>query len=113
VAPEPGVKENVYPLLVPVARTLSTKSAAVEDGVLDGPSWLSAVGNEPYVVENDTDDVLIVRSEATAEASFAAIFDRIKFGIAIAAMIKMIATTINNSMSEKPFCLFLIFLAPY
>jgi len=35
----------------------------------------------------------------------AAIFERSKFGIAIAAMIKMIATTINNSMSEKPFCL--------
>jgi hypothetical protein len=47
----------------------------------------------------------MVRSEATAEASLAAIFERIKFGIAIAAMIKMIATTINNSIREKPFCL--------
>jgi hypothetical protein len=28
---------------------------------------------------------------------------RSKFGIAMAAMIKMIATTISNSMSEKPF----------
>jgi hypothetical protein len=59
-------------------------------------------------VENDTDDVLIVRREATAEASFAAIFERIRFGIAIAAMIKMIATTISNSISEKPVCFFRI-----
>jgi hypothetical protein len=44
-----------------------------------------------------------VRNEATADASLAAIFERSKFGIAIAAMIKMIATTINNSISEKPF----------
>jgi len=55
-------------------------------------------------VLNKTADVLRVRSEATADAWFAAIFDRIKLGIAIAAMIKMIATTINNSISEKPFC---------
>jgi hypothetical protein len=38
----------------------------------------------------------------------AAIFARSKFGIAMAAMIKMIATTISNSISEKPFCLFFI-----
>src|SRR4029077_961633 len=47
----------------------------------------------------------MVRIEATAEASLAAIFERIKLGIAMAAMIKMIATTISNSISEKPFCL--------
>src|SRR5580704_1634442 len=29
---------------------------------------------------------------------------RSRFGIAMAAMIKMIATTISNSISEKPFC---------
>jgi hypothetical protein len=45
------------------------------------------------------------RMEATAEDSLAAIFERIKFGIAIAAMIRMIATTISNSISENPFCL--------
>src|SRR6202035_1161178 len=48
--------------------------------------------------------VLMVRSEPTAEASLAAIFDRSKFGIAIAAIIKIIATTIRSSISEKPFC---------
>src|SRR5260370_13754370 len=53
-------------------------------------------------------DVLYVRSEATADASLAAILERSKFGIAIAAMIRMIATTINNSISEKPFCCFFI-----
>src|SRR5580658_6590804 len=42
--------------------------------------------------------------EPTAEASLAAIRDRRRFGIAIAAMIRMMATTINNSMREKPFC---------
>src|SRR5271156_2186553 len=46
----------------------------------------------------------MVRSDATADASFAAIRARSRFGIAIAAMIKMIATTISNSISEKPFC---------
>src|ERR1700686_2226043 len=51
-------------------------------------------------------DVFSVRSEATADASLAAIFERSRFGIAIAAMIKIIATTISNSINEKPFCLF-------
>jgi hypothetical protein len=45
------------------------------------------------------------RIEPTAEDSLAAIFDRSKFGMAMAAMIKMIATTISNSIREKPFCL--------
>jgi hypothetical protein len=30
--------------------------------------------------------------------------ERIKLGTAMAAMIRMIATTINSSISEKPFC---------
>jgi hypothetical protein len=50
-----------------------------------------------------------VRSEATAEASLAAILERSSFGMAMAAMIKMIATTINNSINEKPFTLLLDF----
>jgi hypothetical protein len=45
----------------------------------------------------------MVRIEPTADASLAAIRDLKRFGIAMAAMIRMIATTINNSMSEKPF----------
>jgi hypothetical protein len=48
----------------------------------------------------------MVRSEPTAEASLAAIFDRKRLGMAMAAIIKIIATTIKSSMSEKPFCLF-------
>src|SRR5438105_9262643 len=48
--------------------------------------------------------VLMVRSELTADASLAAMRARSKFGIAIAAMIRMIATTISNSINEKPFC---------
>src|SRR5579863_64518 len=57
--------------------------------------------------------VLYVRSEATADASLAAIFERSKFGIAIAAMIKMIATTISNSINEKPFCRLRMHGAPF
>src|SRR6266705_6250082 len=46
----------------------------------------------------------MVRIELTADDSLAAIRARSRFGMAIAAMIRMIATTINNSISEKPFC---------
>src|SRR5579862_16818 len=46
----------------------------------------------------------MVRIELAAADSLAAIRARSKFGIAIAAMIRMIATTISNSISEKPFC---------
>lgn len=47
-------------------------------------------------------DVFSVRRDPTAEASLAAMRDRSKLGIAIAAIMRMIATTINNSISEKP-----------
>src|SRR5882762_11650957 len=50
----------------------------------------------------------MVRREPTAEASFAAMRDRSRFGIAMAAMIRMIATTISNSIREKPFCFFMM-----
>jgi hypothetical protein len=52
--------------------------------------------------------VLSERIEPTADASLAAMRDRRRLGIAMAAMIRMIATTINSSMSEKPLC----FLVP-
>src|SRR5882724_9054661 len=45
----------------------------------------------------------MVRTELTADDSLAAIFERSKFGMAMDAMIRMIATTIRSSMSEKPF----------
>src|SRR5204863_6584888 len=61
-----------------------------------------------YVVEKVTSAVLMVRIEPTAEASFAAIRDLRRFGIAMAAMIRMIATTISNSIREKPFCFFMM-----
>ena len=47
----------------------------------------------------------MLRTEPTAEDSLAAILARSRFGMAIAAMIRMIATTISNSINEKPFCL--------
>src|SRR4029077_3929710 len=53
-------------------------------------------------------DVFKVRSEPTAEAWLAAIFDRNRLGMAMAAIIRIIATTIKSSINEKPFCLFRI-----
>src|SRR5438046_3001674 len=53
----------------------------------------------------------MVRTELTADDSLAAIRARSRFGIAMAAMIRMIATTISNSISEKPFC-FRIIVCP-
>src|SRR5690348_16775045 len=44
----------------------------------------------------------MVRMDETAEASLAEILARSRLGIAMAAMIRMMATTINNSMREKP-----------
>jgi hypothetical protein len=40
---------------------------------------------------------------AAAEDSLADILARTKLGMAIAAMVRIIATTINSSISEKPF----------
>ena len=48
--------------------------------------------------------MLMTRSETAAEDSLADILERMKFGMAMAAMISMIATTISNSISENPFC---------
>src|ERR1700719_434177 len=50
----------------------------------------------------------MVRTEATADDSLTAILARSRFGMAIAAMIRIMATTINSSISEKPFCLELL-----
>src|SRR5437763_12792769 len=54
----------------------------------------------------------MVRTELTADDSLAAMRARSRLGIAMAAMIKMIATTISNSISEKPFCFFIKILSP-
>src|SRR5690349_7081586 len=54
---------------------------------------------------------MMLRTEPTAEDSLAAILARSRFGMAIAAMIKMIATTISNSINEKPFCLRILVLS--
>jgi hypothetical protein len=44
---------------------------------------------------------------AAAALSLAAIRDRNKFGMAMAAMIRMIATTIKSSIRENPLALFI------
>jgi hypothetical protein len=46
----------------------------------------------------------MVRIAEAAEDSLADILARKRFGMAIAAMINMIATTISNSINENPFC---------
>ena len=46
----------------------------------------------------------MVRIELTEDDSLAAMRARNKFGMAMAAMMRMIATTISNSINEKPFC---------
>ena len=53
----------------------------------------------------------MVRIELTEDDSLAAMRARNRLGIAMAAMIKMIATTINNSINENPFC-FRIYVFP-
>src|SRR2546423_15264523 len=54
-----------------------------------------------------------VRTALIAAASLAAWRDFSKLGIAIAAMMPMMATTINSSISEKPFSFFIKKLAPF
>jgi len=66
-----------------------------------------------YVVEYVTFAVASVRSEPAADDSLAAIRERSKLGMAIAAMIKMIATTISNSINENPFSLFISSLSKF
>src|SRR5579871_571599 len=64
---------------------------------------------EGYAALYEISAVLTLRTEPTADASLADIRARIRFGIAMAAMIRMMATTISNSISEKPFCFRMFF----
>src|SRR5512146_3332520 len=50
---------------------------------------------------------MMLRTEETAEDSLAEIRARIKLGMAMAATMRMIATTISNSINENPlsFCI--------
>jgi hypothetical protein len=55
----------------------------------------------------------MVLIEEVAEPSFAARREASRLGIAMAAMIPIMATTISNSINEKPFiCFLFIFLGP-
>src|ERR1700722_5352836 len=92
----------------------SRMQAVVEEAVqgIAPPKLVSAAPKPtPHVEEEDTSPVTMERTEPTAEASLAAMRARSKFGIAMAAMIKIIATTISNSINEKPFC-FLFIVSP-
>jgi hypothetical protein len=70
-----------------------------------GPSAARFGGYAEYEFRYEIAAVFRVRRVATADPSLADILDLRRFGIAIAAMTKMIATTINNSINEKPLCL--------
>jgi hypothetical protein len=102
---------NVYPAFVPLLKAGSRIQAEAEvatHGEAIPPRLVKSTAYpvpqvEAYVVSA----VVIVRIPLTADASFAAIFERSKLGTAMAAMIKIIATTISNSISEKPRCLFI------
>src|SRR3954471_22633353 len=111
--PAPVVKE--YPLLpLPAGLPLFDSTESITQAVVElgthaaprAPPRLTSAGAYPtvgYAVWYVISPVVTVRTEATAEDSFAAIRARSRFGIAIAAMIRMIATTISSSISEKPF----------
>src|SRR5580692_10774559 len=104
---------NMYPLFVagsfPNTSSINSAAAQVPAAPAAPPNW-ACVRVKPslYVDANVSSAEEIVRSVPTAADWFAAILARSRFGIAIAAMIKMIATTINNSINEKPFCLLFI-----
>src|SRR5215831_2206025 len=89
-------------------RTASIKQPVVLDGVQGAapPRFVRALVKPcaGYAALYEISAVLMVRTEPTADASLADIRARIRFGMAIAAMIRMMATTISNSISEKPFC---------
>lgn len=93
---------------MPVESCVSIKQAPVElGGVQDVPARAASVDAKPtvgYAELYEICAVFKVRIDATEDDSFAAIRARNRFGMAIAAIIKMIATTMSNSMSEKPFC---------
>jgi hypothetical protein len=105
---------NAYPLFVPLASVESIRHAEAATGTAGGtqladapPSLRDGKSEENpigYVVEYIISEVMIARMDEIAEASFALIRERMRFGMATAAMIKIMATTISNSMSENPFC---------
>jgi hypothetical protein len=55
----------------------------------------------------------MVRSVLAAAELLADILDRSRLGIAIAAMMRMMATTISSSISENPFCLRIEIFTPF
>jgi hypothetical protein len=57
--------------------------------------------------------VFTVRTELAADDSFAEILARSRFGMAMAAMIRIIATTISSSIREKPLCSLITLSSPF
>src|SRR6266545_6542024 len=90
-----------------LARLSSSRQACVGAGVQEDAWWprswiCAAYPTVGYVDEYAASAAVIVRIEAAADDSLLAILALSKFGIAITAMIKMMATTISSSIIEKP-----------
>jgi hypothetical protein len=102
----PGEYVKDYPLLTPVAKTLSISPAAVEVAnaapAAGARYWRLALYPAPYVEEYVISAISSVWREATADDWLAATFDRRKLGMAMAAITRMIATTIKSSINENP-----------
>jgi hypothetical protein len=108
-AQDPAARAKAYPLFVPPDSELSMKHPLLVEGTQAapaGPPKLASVAVKPtfeYAALYETSAELMLRNEPTADDSSADTRARIKFGTAIAAMIRMIATTISSSISENPF----------
>jgi len=84
------------------AAGINTPTVLLE-GVFDREQLDAAAGANFELVVHTAEQIELLRTAAAAEDSLAAILARSIFGIAIAAIIRMIATTISNSISENPF----------
>src|SRR5260370_20165772 len=99
---------KLYPFLMPLASCESIKQALVEVGrvaPVQLPARLERRPAKPTVGKAELYEscaVFKVRIDAAATDSLATMRECRKLGIAIAAMIRMIATTINSSMRENP-----------
>ena len=105
------VNVKLYPLLWPPAKFESIRQAVVGLGGVQFAPLPPKTAREPakptvgYAELNEICAVFKVRIAAAAADSLAAMRERRKLGTAIAAMTRMIATTINSSMRENPLLL--------
>src|SRR5947209_8385060 len=105
----PTANVTVKPLLTIVAPA-PARSGLMKPwppAVAGAANWASDVAYPPppQLDENAASPLLIARSDPIADASLPDMRARSRPGIAIAAIMPMIATTISSSMRVKPFAL--------